>query len=138
MVNTTNITDPIQSRRPSRKLSPKYIGPYEVEQIISTTAYKLKLPPTLKIHPVLHVSMLKPYKDDFKEFNRETSPQPEITSENQQEDEYEVESILDKKIVHRKIFYLVKWKGYPMHDATWEPKENLKNAANLVNDYENQ
>ena len=46
--------------------------------------------------------------------------------------EWEVESILDKKQIHRgrtiTIFYLVKWKGYPEYDATWEPKENLDNA----------
>lgn len=44
----------------SRRLSPCYIGPYEVIKIVSPTALKLALPPTLRIHPVFHVSQVKP------------------------------------------------------------------------------
>ena len=44
-----------------KKLSPRYCGPYEVVKCVGTQAYKLKLPPHLKIHDVFHVSLLKPY-----------------------------------------------------------------------------
>lgn len=50
----------IPLRAMSRKLFPRYIGPYEVIKILSPTALKLALPPTLRIHPMFHVSQVKP------------------------------------------------------------------------------
>ena len=136
LVNAVNINDPVQTNRPTRKLAPKFMGPYKIEKVISTTAYRLKLPHNLKIHPVFHVSMLKPYKENLTDFNRDIPPPPEVIPETNEE-EYEVETILDKKLMRRKPFYLVKWKGYPLHNATWEPKENLTNAADIVTVFEN-
>lgn len=43
----------------SKKLSPKFIRPFEVLQIINPNAGHLKLPPTLQIHPVFNVSAIK-------------------------------------------------------------------------------
>ena len=47
------------------KLSPRYIGPYEVIERVGPLAYKLVLPPELsQIHNVFHVSMLRRYRSD--------------------------------------------------------------------------
>ncbi|XP_019257801.1 PREDICTED: uncharacterized protein LOC109236024 [Nicotiana attenuata] len=47
------------------KLSPRFIGPYEVLERVGAVAYKLALPPELdKIHNVFHVSMLRRYRSD--------------------------------------------------------------------------
>jgi len=50
--------------------------------------------------------------------------------------EFEVEEILDRKQKGRKVLYFVKWKGYGMDDATWEPKENLGNAPEIIKEFE--
>ena len=47
------------------KLSPRFIGPYEVTEKVDPVGYKLALPPKLeKIHNVFHVSMLRRYRSD--------------------------------------------------------------------------
>ena len=47
------------------KLSPRFIGPYEVISKVGPVTYRLALPPELeKIHNVFHVSMLKRYRLD--------------------------------------------------------------------------
>ncbi|KAK4658722.1 hypothetical protein QC762_104010 [Podospora pseudocomata] len=54
------------------------------------------------------------------------------------EEVYEVEAIRDSRIddktkAHK---FLVKWKGYPENENTWEPRSNLKGAEELVREFE--
>ena len=47
------------------KLSPRFIGPFEILSRVGEVAYKLALPPSLSaVHPVFHVSMLRKYIPD--------------------------------------------------------------------------
>jgi hypothetical protein len=48
------------------------------------------------------------------------------------EQEYEVEQILNHKWVSGKPYYLVKWKGYDTLENIWEPIKNLMNCAALI------
>ena len=47
------------------KLSPRYIGPYEILKRVGSSAYRLSLPPELsRLHDVFHVAMLRKYIAD--------------------------------------------------------------------------
>ena len=48
--------------------------------------------------------------------------------------EYEVESVLDKRILNGVTQYFVKWKNYD--ETTWEPVKNLVNIMDLIEEYE--
>jgi spore cortex formation protein SpoVR/YcgB (stage V sporulation) len=58
--------------------------------------------------------------------------------ENQEEDIYEVEAILDKKKVGSIWKYKVKWTGYSLEDSTWEPLANLTNVPELLEEFESR
>jgi len=76
---------------------------------------------------VIHVSELEPYYKD--NFGRKQEPPPPISIN--EEEEFEVEEILDVRKHYGKTQYLIKWKGYPLSDASWEPKSNL-NCPELI------
>jgi hypothetical protein len=135
LLSLKNTYNPIDRNRPTKKLTPRFAGLYTVTQVISSTAYKLDLPSNMKIHPVFHISLLKPYQVSNNEFLRPIPP-PAIVLPNTEQEEYEVENILDKRTLRKKPQYLIKWLGYPLHDATWEPLENLGNAREKVKEYE--
>lgn len=50
--------------------------------------------------------------------------------------EFEVESILNKREHPSGVQYLVKWRGYPEAESTWEPMKHLEGSADLVQEYE--
>jgi hypothetical protein len=124
----------IKTSRPSSKLDDKNIGPFRITRKINNVAYELKLPATMKIHPVFHASLLEPKTKDIVESFVQQRPPPIIVDN---EVTFEVEEILDSGFVNGKLHYFVHWKGYPIEERSWQPKGNLKNAPNLVEDFHN-
>ena len=118
--------------RPSHKLSERRSRPFEIIEKIGTHAYRLKLPSQWKtVHPVFHVSKLEPYQEDPDNPNFSLPP-PDII---EGEPKWEVEDISASKMFHNKLRYLVKWKGWPSSDNSWEPRENLENSPELLEEF---
>ena len=113
----------------SKKLTEKWIGPYEVTRV-TPNAVELKLPKTLRIHPVVNVSRVKPYLGPLPS-QPVSRPSPIQVSE-ERDEEYEVDYIVASRIYRRQLQYLVHWKGYEEHERTWEPASNVKNAPLVV------
>lgn len=125
----------ISTVRPNKKLDQKYDGPFEIEAAVGKQAYRLRLTGAYaqsKIHPVFHVSLLKPYTERAGPGEEEVRPTAELIDG---EEEWEVEGIIGERHVHGRHEFLVKWKGYPSYENSWEPISNLKNANEAVAEY---
>jgi len=121
------------------KFACKYFGPFKVKRVANANAYELDLPASLRIHPVLNIDRLKAYRDGAALFPSrpppDSRPPPESVLESGAE-EYEVESILASRGSGARAQYLVKWRGYPHWESTWEKASNLSGSRALVADYE--
>ena len=95
-----------------KRLTRRYEGPFPITKRVGKVSYQLELPPKLKIHPVFHVSLLKPYYEDMEDPSRgESSRAPtSITASFDKE----AETILAHQIIQKRgkryVEYLVKWK----------------------------
>jgi Integrase zinc binding domain/Chromo (CHRromatin Organisation MOdifier) domain len=122
------------------KFAARYIGPFKVERVVNANAYRLELPDSFGIHPTVNITRLKRYVDGAKQFpSREVEewrPSGEVVLDANGQLEWEVEKVLAQRGRKRSQQYLVKWKGYPLWEATWEKAENLENAAEKVAEFE--
>jgi hypothetical protein len=125
----------IRTKRPSKKLDHRRLGPYPITAKISSHAFRLGLPLDLRqIHPVFHVSLLEPATlSNISGRHPDPPPPIEIDSEN----EYEVANILDSRIRRKRLEYLVQWKGYEDTDqaTSWEPFSNVTNATRKLSEF---
>ena len=127
-----------RTTRPSKKLSEKYFGPFEIIAQPGSVSFTLRLPePMRTVHPVFQVSMLEPALESSIPNRTEDAPPPvEIDGEI----EYEIAEVLDSKIDRRrrcKLLYLVRWTGYEGTDeeTSWVTADELSHAQELVQDF---
>lgn len=97
-------TKNLKLRQPSRKLTHRYIGPFQITDAIGPQAYQLLLPNGYRIHPVFHVSLLEPYVHQQGD-ETTTLPPPEIIND---EEQWEIEAIEDRTKHKGKLWYKVK------------------------------
>ncbi|KAI3458616.1 hypothetical protein Pfo_015279, partial [Paulownia fortunei] len=117
----------------------RYEGPFPIVAKVGKVSYRIDLPSSLKIHLVFHVSMLKPYHGDEEDPSRGQSHRaPPVVTKSYDK---EIEEVLTKKTVRQRGVrpcsqYLIKWKGLPESEATWEPAEDLWQFQDQLREYE--
>nr|GFB11229.1 putative reverse transcriptase domain-containing protein [Tanacetum cinerariifolium] len=111
------------------KLSPRFIGPFEILDRVGEVSYRLALPPQLShVHDVFHVSLLRGYK--YHPLHVITYPLDQIRTDLSYE--VEPEAIIDRqdRIMRKKTIPFVKilWWNHPEWEATWETKESIRTS----------
>jgi hypothetical protein len=86
----------------------------------------------MKTHNVFHVSLLELYLPNTIPGQQQDPPLPVIVED---ETEYEVNQVLDSKILRRKLYYLVDWKGYNPSKHSWKPADHLTHCPDLVQEF---
>jgi hypothetical protein len=126
------------------KLTSKWIGPFKVLDVSPDRTVTLELPSAMRLRSnKFNVSKVKLYtssKLDFPNRVQLNRPPPDIVDG---EEQYEIEEIAGKRSVRigrgqYRTEYLVKWKGYPISESTWEAEEKLNNASEVVDEFEQQ
>ena len=131
-------SDNICTTQLSKKLTEKFLGPFEILAQVGSISFTLCLPDSMRsIHPIFHISMLEPSAPNEFPNRTETPPLPVIIDG---ETEFEISEILDSKInkCHKcRLQYLVKWSGYEGTDkeTSWIPASELEHAMESMADF---
>jgi hypothetical protein len=116
----------------SKKLAPKREGPFTIKKRIGSHAYKLDLHKRWQIHPVFHVMLLRKFEETDEHGSNYLRPPTELI---EGEKEFEVEAIVAHRKIANQMQYLIKWKGYPTSENTWQNTKDLGNAKTILQTY---
>ena len=119
-------------QQPCAKLRDRYIGPFEIIEQISPVAFRIKLPPGVRIHDAVHASQLELWHDDpSNPIDPALNPVPVVHDVNK----FYVDHIMDVAYNSNGtgLLFKVRW-SYPYNtpsDDTWEPTRNVKDCEAL-------
>ncbi|KAG8903991.1 hypothetical protein FRC01_008900 [Tulasnella sp. 417] len=127
-----------------KKLLSKYDGPFEISAKLSPVTYRLRLPASYRIHPVINIAHLQPYRVSPPEFGERS--RKHLNREDFEElPEYEVERIMDEKWEDlparkgrrsRRIKrYLTRFVGYGPEWDEWLTSQDLRNAPAVMREW---
>ncbi|KAL0537622.1 hypothetical protein IC582_026605 [Cucumis melo] len=109
------------------KLSPRFVGSFEILERIGPVAYRLALPPSLStVHDVFHVSMLRKYVPDP---SHVVDYEPLEINENLSYTKQPVEMLTSEvKMLRNREIPLVKvlWRNHRVEEATWEREDDMR------------
>ena len=119
-----------------KKLTHLWRGPYVViNKFDNQINYEVQQLKSGKDKHVVHASNMKRYIEPHK-----TGLSKQLMSlveeEDDVEEEFEVEQIVDRKYEAEQLLYLVQWKGYDSSFNTWEPMKNLLHCREKINEFE--
>ena len=110
---------------PTGKLTHKWVGPFEITQVVNPNSYKLHLPPHLqRTSSTFNVTHLKLYHESD---SGRSYPCPPPVGWKHGKPIYAFEKIVAHRGPKNNREYLVKWKGWPVDENLFEPAQMLIN-----------
>ena len=109
------------------KLSPRFIGPFEILERMSAVAYRLALPPSMSgVHEVLHISMLRGYTPDPAHVVDWGQIEVDTDGTFEEGPVYIVDSRY--QVLRRKTVRLVRvlWRHCGVEESTWERDDTMR------------
>ena len=111
-------TDHVRTKRTSRRLAEKRIGPFSIISQPSAMSFTLRLSATIRIHPGFLVSRLEP--EDANTFEGREQPPPPLIVD--RKPEYLIERVIDSKYNRTRrqwqLLYHIEWVGYSLSPRT--------------------
>ena len=115
------------------KLSPRFIGPFEILEMVGTVAYRLALLPSMSgVHEVFHISMLRKYTPDpahvvdwghIEVDTDETLDEGPVCIVDSRD------QVLRRKTVR---LVLVLWRHYGVEESKWEREDTMQATYSLL------
>ena len=125
-------TKDIPIRGGTKKLAPRYVGPFTMTHVISPTAVRLRLPSTMRrLHPMFHVSRIKPAVTYVLCSALATPPPPHVIDGGET---FTVNRLMDCRRWGRGLQYLVNWEGYGLELRAWTPARFILDK-DLIREY---
>ena len=117
----------------SRKLAPRFVGPFRILERIGRQAYRIALPEQYnRLHNVFPIQLLEPWRVRAEE-EEDTLPMPDLEDE---DSEWEVEEIKAKEVFKGNTYFLVKWTGWLSEYNQWVPEEDMTNCQQLLDQFD--
>jgi len=121
----------------------KLMGKFRSADIrFSPQEYEITSVNVMPNQPILYGTTADTHLRTFQQLLKVKEPklyfdEPEQPVGDVEEDRYEFEKILERKVEKNRVYYLVKWRNYPKKDATWELRtELIKDVPQAVNLFE--
>nr|XP_057928430.1 uncharacterized protein LOC131129193 [Doryrhamphus excisus] len=116
----------------SRKLGPRFVGPYPITRIINRVTVKLCLPDSMKCNPVFHVSRIKPVTSCPLSLSEVPPPPPRLVDGHPA---FTVKAILYVRRRGRGFQFLVDWEGYGPEERSWVSRSLILDPQLLTDVY---
>jgi hypothetical protein len=124
-----------------QKLLQKFDGPFEILEKLSPVTYRIDLPSTYGIHPILNISHLERYNRSPEELGERPSYPVMRNIDKTPKPDFEIESIVDERFrkpsgKSRRIHeYKVRWKGFDASEDRWKQTKDIF-APQLIKEWE--
>jgi hypothetical protein len=126
----------ITTDRPMQKLEQRFLGPFAIEKVLNSHAYKLKLTPELsRLHTNFHTNLLRPAPTNPFPGQLQQPALPVSTDVNG-EKLWAVEAIVNARRANKRFEYEVLWRGYDSTDNTWEPLAHVINVRSAITEFQ--